>query len=32
VAEQWGGRWITIDTIRLPMAMAPQRLLTATFP
>lgn len=32
VAEQWGGRWITIDTSRVPLALARQRLLTATFP
>jgi len=31
VAEQWGRRWITIDTSRVPMALARQRLLTATF-
>src|SRR5437016_2947829 len=29
VAEQWGRRWITIDTSRVPMALARQRLLTA---
>jgi adenine-specific DNA-methyltransferase len=32
VAEQWGRRWITCDTSRVPMALARQRLLTATFP
>ena len=32
VAEQWGRRWITIDTSRVPLALARQRLLTATFP
>ncbi|MGB2713042.1 MAG: site-specific DNA-methyltransferase [Vicinamibacterales bacterium] len=32
VAEQWGRRWITIDTSRVPVALARQRLLTATFP
>ena len=32
VAEQWGRRWITIDTSRVPMALARQRILTATFP
>jgi adenine-specific DNA-methyltransferase len=32
VAEQWGRRWITVDTSRVPMALARQRLLTATFP
>jgi len=30
VAEQWGRRWITIDTSRVPLALARQRLLTAT--
>lgn len=32
VAEQWGRRWITCDTSRVPIALARQRLLTATFP
>jgi adenine-specific DNA-methyltransferase len=32
VAELWGRRWITIDTSRVPLALARQRLLTATFP
>jgi adenine-specific DNA-methyltransferase len=32
VAEQWGRRWITVDTSRVPLALARQRLLTATFP
>jgi adenine-specific DNA-methyltransferase len=32
VAEQWGRRWITIDTSRVSVALARQRLLTATFP
>ena len=31
-AEQWGRRWITIDTSRVPLALARQRLLTATYP
>jgi adenine-specific DNA-methyltransferase len=31
VAERWGRRWITIDTSRVPLALARQRLLTATF-
>ncbi len=31
VAEQWGRRWITIDTSRVPLALARQRLLTACF-
>lgn len=32
VAEKWGRRWITIDTSRVPISLAKQRLLTATFP
>ncbi|NYT72482.1 site-specific DNA-methyltransferase [Halomonas sp. QX-2] len=32
VAEQWGRRWISCDTSRVPLALARQRLLTATFP
>jgi adenine-specific DNA-methyltransferase len=32
VAEQWGRRWIAIDVSRIPLALARQRLLTATFP
>jgi adenine-specific DNA-methyltransferase len=32
VAEQWGRRWITCDTSRVPVALARQRLLTASFP
>jgi adenine-specific DNA-methyltransferase len=32
VAEEWGRRWLTIDTSRVPLALARQRLLTATFP
>jgi adenine-specific DNA-methyltransferase len=32
VAEQWGRRWITIDTSRVPLALARQRLLTAKYP
>ena len=31
VAEQWGRRWITADVSRVPLALARQRLLTATF-
>ena len=31
VAEQWGRRWITIDTSRVAVALARQRLLTAAF-
>jgi len=30
-AEQWGRRWITVDTSRVPLALARQRLLTATY-
>lgn len=32
VAEKWGRRWISCDTSRVPLALARQRLLTATFP
>jgi adenine-specific DNA-methyltransferase len=32
VAEQWGRRWITIDTSRIALNIAKQRLLTANFP
>lgn len=32
VAEQWGRRWVTIDVSRVPLALARQRVLTATFP
>lgn len=32
VAEQWGRRWIAVDTSRVPLALARQRLLTATYP
>ncbi len=31
MAERWGRRWITIDTSRVPLALARQRMLTATF-
>ncbi|MGH9343578.1 MAG: site-specific DNA-methyltransferase [Terriglobia bacterium] len=31
-AEAWGRRWITVDVSRVPLALARQRLLTATFP
>ena len=31
VAEKWGRRWITCDTSRVPLALARQRLLTATY-
>jgi adenine-specific DNA-methyltransferase len=32
VAEQWGRRWITIDTSRVALALARQRLITARYP
>lgn len=32
VAEQWGRRWITIDTSRVAIALARQRLMGARFP
>ena len=32
VAEQWGRRWITTDASRVPLFLARQRLLTATYP
>ena len=32
VAEQWGRRWVTCDTSRVALALARQRLMTATFP
>ena len=31
VAENWGRRWITVDTSRVSIALARQRLLTASF-
>jgi adenine-specific DNA-methyltransferase len=31
VAEQWGRRWITVDTSRVAVAIARQRLLTAKY-
>lgn len=31
VAEQWGRRWITCDTSRVAVALARQRLMTASF-
>ena len=31
IAESWGRRWITIDTSRVTIALARQRLLTASF-
>jgi adenine-specific DNA-methyltransferase len=32
VAEQWGRRWITIDTSRIALNISKQRLMTAVFP
>ena len=32
VAEQWGRRWITIDTSRVAMALARTRLMSARYP
>ena len=32
VAEQWGRRWITIDTSRVALALARQRLMGAKYP
>lgn len=32
VAEQWGRRWITIDTSRIALNIAKQRLMTSIFP
>jgi adenine-specific DNA-methyltransferase len=32
VAEKWGRRWITIDTSRIALNIAKQRLMTAVFP
>jgi len=32
VAEEWGRRWITCDVSRVPLALARQRMLTASFP
>lgn len=32
VAEQWGRRWVTIDTSRIAMNIAKTRLMTAAFP
>src|SRR5262249_43270154 len=31
VAEQWGRRWITVDTSRVAIAIAKQRILTARY-
>ena len=32
VAEQWGRRWITIDTSRVAMALARQRIMSGKYP
>lgn len=32
VAEQWGRRWITVDTSRIALNIAKTRLMTASFP
>ena len=32
MAEQWGRRWITMDTSRVALALARTRLMTATYP
>ncbi|MBA3430999.1 MAG: site-specific DNA-methyltransferase, partial [Actinobacteria bacterium] len=32
VAEQWGRRWITVDTSRVALALARQRVMAAKFP
>ena len=32
IAEQWGRRWITIDTSRVALALARQRIMGARFP
>ena len=32
VAEQWGRRWITIDTSRIALALARTRLMSARYP
>lgn len=32
VSEQWGRRWITIDTSRVALSLARQRLMTASYP
>jgi len=32
VSEQWGRRWITIDTSRIALNIAKQRIMTAVFP
>ncbi len=32
VAEQWGRRWITIDTSRVALALAKTRLMSSVYP
>ena len=32
VAEQWGRRWITIDTSRVSLALARTRLMSSRYP
>ena len=32
VAEQWGRRWITVDTSRVALTIARERLLTSVYP
>ena len=32
VAEQWGRRWVTVDTSRVALALARQRILTSSYP
>ena len=32
VAEQWGRRWITMDTSRVALALARTRLMAARYP
>jgi adenine-specific DNA-methyltransferase len=32
VAERWGRRWITVDTSRVALALARQRIMAATYP
>ena len=32
VAEQWGRRWITVDTSRVALALARSRLMAAKYP
>ncbi len=32
MAEHWGRRWVTVDVSRVPLALARQRILAATYP